>query len=288
MTIQFSIIIPTYRGKSLLRTLDSIVNLNYPIEKFECLVCDNSSSSKISRIVKDYSKKYPFIKYVSANKKKGAYFARNIGVKESKGDILCFIGDDCTISENWLQELEREFEDRNLSLVKTKLEAGYDNIWDITLNKKHNFYFEKYRYFGIKSIVFAGDSFAVRKYIFDEVGFFEEVLRGGDVLFSQKFIERNYKFSYLKNSPIKHYGIKNFSDFAKRAFAYGFGAVVTDMRDEVFEKISFFDNIKFRFIETPKYIGGYKNLMPLFVYTFFNLIGRSCAKLKIFKENPVK
>ena len=63
-------------------------------------------------------------------------------------------------------------------------------------------------------------------------------------------------------------------------------AVLLDV--EVFEKISFFDNIKFRFIETPKYIGGYKNLMPLFVYTFFNLIGRSCAKLKIFKENPVK
>ena len=232
--LQFSIIISTYRENSLPRTLDSIANLDYPIEKFECLVCDNSNSDKITQIVRNYSKKYPFIKYVSANEKKGVYFARNVGVKKSKGEILCFIDDDCTISENWLQELEREFEDKNLSLVKTKLEPGYDNIWDIAFNRKHNFYFEKNIYLGLKSIVFAGGSFAARKCIFEEIGFFEETLRGGDVIFSQKFMQGNYKFSYLKNPPIKHYGIQNFSDFAKRAFAYGFGAIATDMQDGIF------------------------------------------------------
>ena len=97
--LKFSIIIPTYREKSLPRTLNSIADLDYPIEKFECLVCDNSNSDKITQIVRNYSEKYPFIKYVQANEKNGVYFARNVGVKKSKGEILCFLDDDDLLPE---------------------------------------------------------------------------------------------------------------------------------------------------------------------------------------------
>jgi len=286
--VRFSIIIPTYRANRLKWTLDSIVNLRYPHDKFECLVCDNSHGDEILELTKNFTQKASFIKYIRANEKESAYYARNVGAKNSLGEILCFIGDDCIVGEKWLEAMEESFSGSNFSLVKTEIEAGYNNIWDIFMAKKDAFHFEK-KYKGDPAgMVFVVDSMAMEKSVFEKLGFFPEGPRAGDVLFSRKFIESGYKLFYLKSPSIKHYGFIDFKDFARKAFAYGFDSIVAKTHGILFTELTFVENLKFSLIEAPKYMGGYRYLFPLCLYALFRMAGRMSAKLKLFSENPIK
>ena len=58
-----SIIIPCRNEeKYIAKCLDSILSQDYPKDKLEVLVVDGMSEDKTKEIVKDYSKKYPYIK----------------------------------------------------------------------------------------------------------------------------------------------------------------------------------------------------------------------------------
>jgi glycosyltransferase involved in cell wall biosynthesis len=286
--VKFSIIIPTCRADSLPRTLDSVVELDYSRDRLECLVCDNSTSGEINKLVKNYSNKYPFIKHIKANEKKSSYYARNAGVRGAKGEILCFLDDDCAVYPNWLKKLEQEFSDQEISVVKIRREAGYDNIWDFVMWGKDTFCFEKKFHSHSENLVFSTDSTAIRKSMFERIGFFEEILRGADVIFSKHIIKQSLKYSYLKNPPIKHYANANFTDFAGRSFAYGFNSVSMVAHSDLLEKRDYLGLIKEEFPETAKYLGGYKYLFPLFLYAIFRMAGMLSAKLNVLRENPIK
>jgi len=83
-----SIIIPCRNEEKYIgRCLDSIIAQNYPKEKSEVLVIDGMSEDRTREIIKNYSQKYSFIKLLN-NPKKFIPSALNIGIKNSKGEII--------------------------------------------------------------------------------------------------------------------------------------------------------------------------------------------------------
>lgn len=65
MTVVLSVAIPTYNGSRYIReTLDSIIAQVDDISKVvEIVISDNASTDQTLEIIKDYQKKYSFIKY---------------------------------------------------------------------------------------------------------------------------------------------------------------------------------------------------------------------------------
>lgn len=60
------IIIPVYNEEKKLReTLDSFLNQTYPI--YQITIVNDGSSDNSSQIIKEYSKKYKSINYISKN-----------------------------------------------------------------------------------------------------------------------------------------------------------------------------------------------------------------------------
>jgi len=86
--MKVDIIIPSYDGKYLYETLESCHKQSY--KDFSICVIDNASKYDIKKICD----KFKEVKYIRAEKNLGPAGGRNLGIKNTTGDIISFIDDD--------------------------------------------------------------------------------------------------------------------------------------------------------------------------------------------------
>ena len=108
-------IIPTHNRKdSLLRTLNSLKQQNYRVDRFVVIVVDDGSTDDTQTIA---SQPFPFpLRYVQ-QKNQGATAARNYGATISQSEVLVFIDDDITISPQTLGAFADTLEKRTKVLA---------------------------------------------------------------------------------------------------------------------------------------------------------------------------
>jgi len=96
--VDVSLVICTYnRSRILERTLTSVVAQEVPAHiSWEAIVVDNASTDDTPRVVERFAASCPHLRYVR-EPESGISHARNRGLKEFAGDLLCFIDDDVTV-----------------------------------------------------------------------------------------------------------------------------------------------------------------------------------------------
>lgn len=98
-----SIIVPIYNAEKYLnRTINSILTQTY--DNFELLLVDDGSTDKSSLICKQYVVKDERIHYY-LKENGGPSSARNIGIKNSKGQFISFVDADDVVKPNFLETL---------------------------------------------------------------------------------------------------------------------------------------------------------------------------------------
>jgi glucosyl-dolichyl phosphate glucuronosyltransferase len=119
--LDISVIIPTYnRSELLLRTMQSVINQQYPTDRFEIIVVDNGSSDNTRDIVADFIVEYPGIKYF-CEQDMGLHNARHSGAKTAKGDILLYVDDDIIADSNLFSEIIKPYSDPDVGCVGGKI-----------------------------------------------------------------------------------------------------------------------------------------------------------------------
>ena len=123
--MKFSVIIPVYKTENYVRQcVDSVLYQSFT--DFELLLVDNESPDRCPEICEDYAKKDSRVRVI--HKTHGtAASARNVGMKEAKGEYLCFLDSD----DFWL-------DGEVLSKINGKLEQTGADI----VNLYYKFYFE--------------------------------------------------------------------------------------------------------------------------------------------------
>lgn len=112
-----SVIIPCRNEEKFIsECLESIINNDYPKEQLEVLVVDGMSEDKTREIVKKYCQQYSFLKLLE-NPKKITPAALNIGIKNSKGEII--------IKMDAHALYEKDYISKCVKYLKT---SGADNI----------------------------------------------------------------------------------------------------------------------------------------------------------------
>ena len=121
--LKISVVICTYQpGDRLIASIQSILNQRFPIDEFELIVVnndpdDNSLHQQISDIGKDWPLSdqghlrfihCPFL---------GLSYARNTGMGEARGEVMCFMDDDAIADSNWLQRIWDAFEEHPMAGV---------------------------------------------------------------------------------------------------------------------------------------------------------------------------
>ena len=111
-----SIILPTYnRKKYLNRSINSVLNQTY--KNWELLIIDDGSNDGTLSLIKNYLNQFPNIRCFF-HENRGAAYSMNIGMQNSKGKFITFLGSDDQYEANHL-ELRKNYllKNKNVDLL---------------------------------------------------------------------------------------------------------------------------------------------------------------------------
>lgn len=110
-----SIVMPAYdAARFISESIDSVKNQTF--RDWELLVIDDASKDETDALVKEFIQEDPRIKLHSLPVNQGAGFARNIGIKASEGDYICFLDADDLWKPHKLRTQLDFMQSNNLSL----------------------------------------------------------------------------------------------------------------------------------------------------------------------------
>jgi len=102
--MKVSIVIPTHNQEEILaKTLDYLTLQDYPKEQYEIIVVDDGSTDATQEMVKSKMGSEANLRYLY-QKKWGPHFARNLGIKKARGEIIIFVDSDIFTPFNFISE----------------------------------------------------------------------------------------------------------------------------------------------------------------------------------------
>jgi glucosyl-dolichyl phosphate glucuronosyltransferase len=118
MAIDCSVIICTYNRCSLLvKTLRSLMEQSFPADRLEIIVVDNNSTDDTAMVVRACALDSPVVISYLLEMNQGLSHARNLGLREARGELIAFIDDDATAEKTWLARLLEGFNDPRTACV---------------------------------------------------------------------------------------------------------------------------------------------------------------------------
>lgn len=125
--IFFSIIIPTFNSSATIKScLESIFNQSFLY--FEVCIIDGFSSDNTIEIVKEYSLKYPNIRFVS-EKDNGIYDAMNKGIQLAEGEWIYFLGSDDLLHDKFVLQKVYSFDKSEYQVVYGTAKIIGETAW---------------------------------------------------------------------------------------------------------------------------------------------------------------
>ena len=105
-----SIIVPSYNEeKTVARTLDSLLALEYPKDKLDIMVVDDGSRDSTRAVAEAYAAQHAQIKYFY-KENGGKYTALNFGIERSRAELVGCLDADSFASPDALIEVVKNFE----------------------------------------------------------------------------------------------------------------------------------------------------------------------------------
>lgn len=104
----FSVVIPSFNRASLI--VEAIRSIEQQtLREWECLIVDDGSTDNTDEMVRPLQLKDNRIKYLKIPHG-GVAAARNTGIEQSRGDVICFLDSDDTYEPNTLELFAKAFE----------------------------------------------------------------------------------------------------------------------------------------------------------------------------------
>lgn len=170
----FSVVIPTYNRlpilQKCLRALEyQDIRRDSVIAGYEVVLVDDGSTDGTLEWLEAHKDEFPHLRSHSQDHQ-GPAAARNLGVKEAKGDTIIFIDSDLVVTENFLQAHVD-------ALVKGEKQLGSDRIftygWVINTCNFDNPNSEPYKITDFSAAYFATGNVAIARKWLEEAGLFD-------------------------------------------------------------------------------------------------------------------
>lgn len=113
----------TERYHLVLRALDTISKQTY--QNYETIIVVDGNRELYSCLSK-LDRKDVKLRVLNNEKRGGPSAARNLGIVQSKGDIIAIIDDDVSVSPGWLETIVKNFEHDDILMVGGKILPDYD------------------------------------------------------------------------------------------------------------------------------------------------------------------
>ena len=277
-----SIIIPCRNEEKFIgRCLESIIAQDYPRENFEVLVTDGMSEDGTREIIEKLKiQNSEFRIQLLDNPKKITPCAFNIGVKQSKGDIVMIISAHAAYEKDYVSKC-----------VQYSKEYNADNVGGvmITLPQDDRFIGKAIATvlshpFGVGNSVFrtgAKESKWVdtvfggcyKREVFEKIGFFNENLaRGQDMEFNLRLKKAGGKTLLVPEIVSYYYALSDLKSFCKHNFINGLWAILPFKFSKIMP-VSFRHLVPLIFVLSLLGTGILSFPLPFFLCLFLGIIG---------------
>lgn len=219
--MELSIVISTYNNAvSLIRTLQSVVKQDADKSLWECVVVNNASTDDTESRFEAFANEYKEVNLRMVNEsQQGLSYARNRGVKESKGAFVAFIDDDETINEGFVSAYLEAFHEYGAFAAAGRVVACYETARP----KWMSYYTEKMianpMDLGnkiatiVREVVPAGGNMAFNREVFTLYGGFntslgrkgKELLGGEENEFFSRIRNLGERIFYVPNAVVYHH-----------------------------------------------------------------------------------
>jgi len=229
-----SVIIPTYNRSDILqKALDAYKGQSLPQEQFEIIVIDDGSTDGTKEVIEKNSKTQPNIHYFH-QPHGGPAKGRNLGIKQAKGPIILFTGDDCIPDKHLLQEHLRfhkkgeaiavlghidwhpELEITSfMKYINLGIQFGYPRIKEIAANVTFNYFYTS--------------NISIAKRCLDLTGSFDTDFMEAvweDVELGYRVWKSGVRIVYNPRAIIYHYHQVDIEDYIQRQIRAGKAAAI--------------------------------------------------------------
>jgi len=224
---QFSVIIPTYgRPQQLNACLRSVLQLQFPRDRFEVIVVDDGSPDPPESVVATY-RDHLQLRLLTQNHA-GPATARNTGAAEAHGAFLAFIDDDCLPASDWLQKLEASFTRNPAGAVGGRTENGLpENLYSAASQTLIDYLYSYFNSNSDRAHFFASNNLAFPAEPFRAIGGFEPTFpkaAGEDRELCDRWLYHGFPMIYDTEVVVFHNHPLTFRRFCRQHFNYGRGA----------------------------------------------------------------
>ncbi|MGD9900913.1 MAG: glycosyltransferase, partial [Calditrichaceae bacterium] len=196
-------------------------------DQFEIIIADDGSTDRTREIVESFMQTAVYsLRYVS-QKNQGPGAARNLAVKNAKGDFFIFIDSDVTVPTCWLKNISEA-----VNLQKADAFGGPDTYRDDfpALLKAIDYSMTSFITTGglrgrkgKKLAKFYPRSFnmGISRSLWDKIGGFGSLRHGQDIEFSHRIIKSGAKVIFIEEAPVYHKRRTNLRRFYRQVFNWG-------------------------------------------------------------------
>jgi GT2 family glycosyltransferase len=208
--VTVSVVIPTgARRRYLALAIEDLLAQDAPADSYDVLIVDDTDDGSNRDLVEGLAAdaRVP-LRYARRTGPRGINAARNTGIRNSDGDIVAFLDDDCRIGAGWLSALVRGAEETPRAEcfggpIEIRLEPGHPR-WcgrePFPITALDHGATDRY-----VDVAF-GANFSVRRAAFDRVGLFDEerLLYGDEIEWMLRLRRAGGLVRYIAGAGVAH------------------------------------------------------------------------------------
>jgi glycosyltransferase involved in cell wall biosynthesis len=221
----FSVIVPIYNEERYIeKCLGSLLDQDYPKEMYEIIAVDGGSNDRSMEIARRMAKSGKI--KVFENPAKIAASAINIGIKNSKGEIITRVDAHSYVEKDYLSSAEKVFQRTGEKVVGGPVHMVKDTPFRkasaIVLHSKLGVGSVPYRTMKQSGYVDSIQTGSYKREVLEKVGFFDESLPPGeDFDLNARVRRKGYKILLDPSIKFHYYPRDNYSSLVKQYFHYG-------------------------------------------------------------------
>ena len=229
-----SVVIPVRNEEPhIAAVLDALLAQDYPPDRFEVLVVDGHSTDNTREVVESYEKRYTNIRLFS-NPRYLSSAARNIGIRESQGDIILIVDGHCLIdNQAMLANVDHAMRKPGVFALGRPQPLFLENAnrtqlaIAIARHSPIGHHPDSYIFSDQPQIVPAiSTAVAYRREVFDQIGFFDERFDAcEDCELNYRFDQTGMSCYFTPDIAVRYKPRSSIFGLCKQMFRYGRGRI---------------------------------------------------------------